>query len=87
VLTRAAGKGGEVVSCKDGGVAVRLVVVILVAGAGMIVGKQGKTIKAINDKTGASPHSPRHRSRATPPARNSSSRAPVPRCTGLRTSY
>jgi hypothetical protein len=49
----AAGKGGDVVSGKDGGVAVRLVVVIPLAGAGMIVGKQGKTIKAINDKTGA----------------------------------
>ena len=49
----AANNGGEVVSGKDGGVAVRLVVVIPLAGAGMIVGKQGKTIKAINDKTGA----------------------------------
>ena len=46
-------KGGEVVSGKDGGVAVRLVMVIPYAGAGMIVGQQGKTIKAINEKTGA----------------------------------
>ena len=31
----------------------RLVVVIPLAGAGMIVGKEDKTIKGINDKTGA----------------------------------
>ena len=46
-------KGGEVVSGKDGGVAVRLVMVIPYASAGIVVGQQGKTIKAINDKTGA----------------------------------
>lgn len=38
---------------KPDGVEVRLRVVIPLAGAGMIVGKQGKTIKSINAKTGA----------------------------------
>ncbi len=48
-----AGKGAAAASRKDAAVQVRLVVVIPLAGAGMIVGKEGKTIKGINHKTGA----------------------------------
>eukprot|EP00802_Teleaulax_amphioxeia_P003905 Tamp_03908.p1 GENE.Tamp_03908~~Tamp_03908.p1 ORF type:complete len:930 (+),score=316.91 Tamp_03908:693-3482(+) len=49
----AAGKGGVAARGKDAAAQVRLVVVIPCAGAGMIVGKEGKTIKGINHKTGA----------------------------------